>query len=498
MYPRLMALLLCLAAAAQDRAAVASAAALLIEAEALAGARVGVAVYDLDEDRQLFGHDEDRGFMTASNMKLISSAVALHELGADFRFTTRVVAVGQPDRAVVDDLWLVGDGDPSLGGRPTVEAMAPMRALARVLQDRGVQQVRGDIIGDGSCQAAEPYGRGWQWDYLETYYAVPLSGLCFAENVVTLIAKGAGRLGAPPLLRSEPIGDELLLEHALRCAAAGSPTKLLFSRLVHDERVVLRGSIAADAAEQRLRVAVTDPARYAARALRAALIERGIEVAGQARAGRAPDAAVTLAEHASSSLAQIVDPLLRDSVNLYAEQLWWRAARDSGASSPSAVERHAKLVLQRLGVPVDGMLLADGSGLSRRNLVQPRQLAALLRAIWHSPLRDSIFSALPVAGVDGTLRRRFPAGGPCHGRVRAKTGFISYVVCLSGYLPRPEPARPLVFSAMVNNFTCPTAAAQAAIDAFLRALAAAAGWPAAGAGHGEVVPATGTGRRDRE
>ncbi|MEC7584194.1 MAG: D-alanyl-D-alanine carboxypeptidase/D-alanyl-D-alanine-endopeptidase [Planctomycetota bacterium] len=498
MYRAWLTLLLVGIAGAQDRAAVATAAAHLLDAEALAGARVGIVVYDLDSEESLYTHDADRGFMTASNMKLISSAVALQQLGPDFRFTTRLVAKSDNNPSVLGNLWLVGDGDPSLGGRPIEDSMAPLRAMARKLHEAGVRRIDGDVFGDASCQPVEPYGRGWQWDYLETYYAVPMSGLCFGENLANVFVSGSGQVGTPPELRIEPVEDAVSVVHDLRCLAKGSKTALSFGRAPHGKEVQLRGAIAADAAEQRLRVAVTDPPQFAAQAMVAALREQGIEVAGQARTGRAPAGAVTVAEHVSAPLAEIVDPLLRDSVNVYAEQVWWRAARTAGAVDSAAVERHGKQVLRELGVPTDGMLLADGSGLSRRNLVQPRQIAALLEAIWRGPLLASVWPALPVAGVDGTLRRRFPPSSPCHGRLRAKTGFISYVVCLSGYLPRPEPAPPLVFVVMINNFTCPTKAAQDAIDAFCNALAGAVGWAEPPQPGREVVPATGTGRRDRE
>ncbi len=123
----------------------------------------------------------------------------------------------------------------------------------------------------------------------------------------------------------------------------------------------------------------------------------------------------------------------------------------------------------------DFTLLADGSGLSRRNLVQPRQLAALLVAIAKSERLRPIAELLPVGGKDGTLVNRL-RGNATAGHVRAKTGFVSYVACLSGYVDRPADRPPLVFSIMLNNFTCPTDAAKAAIDAFVARLCVASGW----------------------
>ena len=124
------------------------------------------------------------------------------------------------------------------------------------------------------------------------------------------------------------------------------------------------------------------------------------------------------------------------------------------------------------------MVIADGSGLTRLNLVHPSQLAALLAGMWRSPHRDVFLASLAVAGVDGTLKGRF-ARSPARGRVRAKTGYIRHVVALSGYVPRRDPKRPpLVFSILTNNFVCKPTQAKAAVDRFVGELAQRAGWGA--------------------
>jgi D-alanyl-D-alanine carboxypeptidase/D-alanyl-D-alanine-endopeptidase (penicillin-binding protein 4) len=358
-----------------------------------------------------------------------------------------------------------------------------MHALAGQVFAAGVRQLRGRVVGVDDCQGDEHRGQGWQYDYLEADYAAPFGGLCFADNVAVLLVAGGGAAGAAPRWRTVPDVGELLLGALPRCGAAGGETRLRVARPLAGAQVAVAGTIAADAGEQRLPVAVLNPTRFAARALHAALRARGIEVHGGAVdaddvAAPPPGSARELASVRSPELRAILVPTLKDSVNLYAEQLFRTAARVAGAGTGSeACERHAKSVLERLHVPTAGMLLADGSGLSRRNLVQPLQLAALLHAACRVSWREEFLAALPVAGVDGTLARRF-ATGPCRGRVRAKTGFVSYVVCLSGYLPRPgAQSAPIAFSAMLNNFVSGAEAAKAAADAFVDDLARAAGWP---------------------
>lgn len=455
------------AAPAGDAARVAAALGKLVAAPQLAGGRVGAIVVDAGSGATLAAHGADLGYATASNMKVVSAAVALAALGPTATTRTElslfgVVAGGE----LRGELVLRGGGDPTFG-EDDGRALA---AFAAAVRQRGIQRVVGRVRGDGSWQGDETLGLGWQWDYLEADYAAPFGGLCCAGNVVTLtVAPGAE--GRPTVVADLP---SVALVAEVEQVAAGQETALTVQRPLGSMVVRVRGRIAADAKPRALRVAVADPAAAAAERLTVALQQAGVELV----AAEVPESAAeeVLATHVSPPLASIVVPLLRDSNNLYAEQVWrWAARLRTGDGSTAAAERHAKAVLAELGVPTDGMVLADGSGLSRRNLVQPRQLAALLVAAQRSPWRDAFVAGLPVAGRSGTLRNRF-ADGPANGRVAAKTGYIARVAGLSGYVPRADPnAPPLVFSLLLNDYTCANGEARAAMDAFVQELAAIAG-----------------------
>jgi D-alanyl-D-alanine carboxypeptidase/D-alanyl-D-alanine-endopeptidase (penicillin-binding protein 4) len=251
---------------------------------------------------------------------------------------------------------------------------------------------------------------------------------------------------------------------------AGGVTRIVVHRELGSERLRVAGAMAADAPPRTFTVTVADPTLFAARALTHALRAAGIEVRDDAGTA-VHEAGVTVSEWRSPPLATLLMPVLRDSDNLYAEQLFRASARVAkGAGDGAAASQHAGTVLQALGVDVAGMVLADGSGLSRRDLVQPRQLAQLLVAMQRSAQRGPFVAALPIAGVSGTLKSRF-RGTAAAGRVLAKTGTIARVACLSGYVPRPD-GEPLVFSIMLNDFTCSDAEARAAIDAFVLQLVA--------------------------
>ena len=428
----------------------------------LAGGRIGVCVVDAADGAVLAELSAGNGFAPASNLKLISGAVALVALGPDHRFTTELAMHGElRDGVLHGDLLLRGRGDPTLGvGRGAVEAT---QRFVDALRQRGVQRVTGGVVGDDRWLGAEHLGHGWQWDYLDEDYAAPFGALCWNGNVQRVVVRAEGAAA-----RVE--GAAAALPGQVELVPAGGVTRVVARRELGGERIHITGTIAADAKPLTLAVTVPDPTRFAARELAAKLRAAGLAI-GEPAASAVPDAGVPIAEWRSPPLAELLVPLLRDSDNLYAEQFHRVAARvATGAGDGAAASKHAVAVLQTLGVDGAGLVLADGSGLSRRNLVQPRQLARLLVAMERSPQRAAYWAALPVAGATGTLRSRF-VGTAAAGRVRAKTGTIDRVACLSGYVPRAN-AAPIVFSIMLNDFVCCSAEAREAIDAFVLQLVA--------------------------
>ncbi|MBL8726199.1 MAG: D-alanyl-D-alanine carboxypeptidase/D-alanyl-D-alanine-endopeptidase [Planctomycetes bacterium] len=453
---------------APEAARLRSAGQVLAAAPELAGARVAFLVVDTGTRRELAAAEAHRGLLPASNQKLITAAVALETLGGEATLPTELLATGPVRDGVLEgDLVLRGHGDPSFGVGASGDAV--LAAFAAALRARGVREIAGRVRGDGSWLGDERLGRGWQWDHLGDDFAAPFGGLCCAGNVLEVRLRPTP---AGPAMQVVPVADELpILRVAM--AAPGAPTELVATRPIWGGSLEVRGTLAADAPEQVLRVPVADPAAFAAQVLLAVLRREGIAVRGGVlSAGESWQVAV----HESPPLGALVAAMLRDSDNLAAEQLWRVAARTlRGNGSSATAELHSRAVLARLGVAVDGLVLADGSGLSRRNLVQPAQLVQLLVAMQQSPQSPAFLAGLPIAGRTGTLRARF-AQGPATGQVLAKTGTLARVQALSGYVLRPNGAAPWAFSVVVENHTCSDATALAALDAFVGELASAAGW----------------------
>jgi D-alanyl-D-alanine carboxypeptidase/D-alanyl-D-alanine-endopeptidase (penicillin-binding protein 4) len=273
-----------------------------------------------------------------------------------------------------------------------------------------------------------------------------------------------------------PLGTpDLVLENRVVTGAAGTPTEIDLFRLPGQRELEVKGTIAADAKPTTRNTAVNDPTRHFAARLRAALVERGIAVTGEAEKGDshlfAGDTSPrrVLATRQSPPLREIAVRLMKVSQNLYAETVLRALSLTPGPASVEASQKIEEEVLVSWGVPEGQFALADGSGLSRHNLVTASTLVRILQVLARDPAHAEAFTAtLPVAGKDGTIAGRLKATRG-EGNVRAKTGTLMRVRALSGYLTTAGGER-LVFSVLVNHFLVPTRAVDAAVDQALERL----------------------------
>lgn len=433
----------------------------ILESEAAAAeGHLGILITDAATGEIVFEKDSRRFFVPASNTKLFSSSLALARLGPRHTFRTTVIAGAAPDRQgrISGPVYLVGGGDPNFSARaipylrdpPPQAALQPMEELADQVAARGVTRIDGDVIGDDSRYPFEPHPPGWTMEDAVWAYGAPVSALAFNDNAVTLTLQP----GDPARVVLDPPVEYFLFDNRV---TAGSPARLEVERAVGSRQVRLTGQLDPQGTGVSTRLAVDDPAEFAAAALREALLRRGIRVDGRAAArhwwpGRpAPPAVagVELAVRESPPLLEGLKILNKVSQNLHAELMLCAAAHAAGrAGTREGGRAELESFLAEAGVPTAGVALADGSGLTRRNLVTPAAVHALLR-YWHqSPLRDAWMDLLPVGGEDGTLRARF-RGTAAEGRVRAKTGTLSRVAALSGYLDRADGSR-WIFSILAN------------------------------------------------
>jgi D-alanyl-D-alanine carboxypeptidase/D-alanyl-D-alanine-endopeptidase (penicillin-binding protein 4) len=429
----------------------------LIEAalatESIANARVGLGVRVLGRVQSptqfpstslpggaqvLFEQDAAKRFLPASNVKLFTVASALKYLGADFRVSTQVLGVGaRLGSAWRGDLFLVGGGDATL-------STAGLQKMAREIRKSGIRTISGSIFGDGSRLRAETFGGrypdAWTLDDAVWYYGPEISALSIDRNQIdiSLSPTRAGQLAilktnAPPdfaidnRVTTGGLGSAQVLVDRASGAAAISNTLSLSGRL----------PLGATFEEG---VAVPDPPRRAAWILRGALIENGVRISGPARSGvLAAKKATELARHLSPPLSEMAAFCLKPSDNLSAEVILRLTALHAGHGQRegTAARAHSMLNgwLSTFSPHAKAARWVDGSGLGRYNIISPNLSLDLLGAVEKLPPREAraLWSALPIAGVDGTLRRRM-RNTRAQNNVRAKTGSFSIASSLAGYV----------------------------------------------------------------
>ncbi|MBY0503778.1 MAG: D-alanyl-D-alanine carboxypeptidase/D-alanyl-D-alanine-endopeptidase [Bryobacteraceae bacterium] len=412
-------------------------------------AQWGIAVQKLSDGQILYQRCADCFFTPASVTKLFSTSFALARLGGDTRFSTRVLAASAPVNGVVNGhLTLLGGGDPTLTSRgypygsPERPALAALEALADQLVSAGVTRIEGDILGDDTLWAWEPVPDGWSHDDLTWDFGAPRSALMVNEGELQVTLLPGARPGDLARVSLQPNVEYFTLDNRVNTVASGQ-RQIRVIRMPGARQLQITGHMALSDAGWSGNLAQDDPARYAAIAFQQVLQDRGITVEGVARArhravGEAltPRPPVTLAERSSPPLSEIVTVINKVSHNLLAEMMLHAAGGVDGL----------RAYLAGMGIPGREARFEDGSGLSRLTAVTPLSMVRLLA---QKQTMESFVESLPHGVVDGSLKNRF--GRDERGkRIRAKTGGMTAVKTLAGYIDSPTHGR-LAFAIFIND-----------------------------------------------
>ncbi|HEX7050368.1 MAG TPA: D-alanyl-D-alanine carboxypeptidase/D-alanyl-D-alanine-endopeptidase [Longimicrobiales bacterium] len=440
-------------------------------------AQWGIEVYDAAADRPLVRRNAGKHFIPASNTKLVVTAVALAELGPEYRFRTDVYVAGAPaGDTTATELVVVGHGDPTLSARFHPTAVAPLEALADSVALAGIGRITGDLVVDVTFFDTVAVHPAWELGDLTWSYAAPTSAFAIAEAAVEVeIAPGAAP--GDTARTAVPLPPTILPVHAAVVTdTAGAATTVHALYRPTSDTLYIVGTIPVDAAVDTFAFAVRHPARVAGRAFAAALEARGIEVLGSvrvrrdtARADAEPTPLRRIAAWHSAPLRDIVAAVLKPSQNWIAEQLLKTlgAERAGRGSWTAGLEVERRYLVDVAGIDSTAFYLRDGSGLSAQNLLAPHALVQLLAHARAQPWGAAYRRALPRPGEpETTLEERLDAVA---GRVAAKTGTITHVVALSGFA-RTTGGRELIFSILTNGTGRPSGVVQRGIDRMVSAI----------------------------
>jgi len=445
----------------------------------LAGSHLGLHVRDAVTGAELYARDTGDRLIPASNEKLLTSAAAAEVLGLAHRFHTRALAAGERHGPVLrGDLYLKGTGDPTM-------LAADYDALAASVAASGVRVVVGGLVADDTWFDQVRLGSDWAWDDEPFYYAAQVSALTLAPDTdydagsVIVEARPGPAAGAPATLALVPANSYVRLVNRATTGAAGTAETISVVREHGTNTIVVSGSVPLGGAATRDWATVWEPTGYAASVFRDALARHGVLVMGRTTYGATPATAQVVADHASMTLGELFVPFLKLSNNGHAEVLvksMGRARSNAGTWSAGLAAMSA--VLPGLGVNTAVIRTVDGSGLSRRDWLTTQQISNLLVAAQSRPWFPAWYEALPIAGqpdrlVGGTLRARM-VGTPAAGNMHAKTGSLTGVNALSGYVTDAD-GRRLVFSIVANNTLSSAASLLDAIGVALASYSAGGG-----------------------
>lgn len=436
-----------------------------------------VRIDSLDRGDTVFAHGADTLVAPASNMKIVTVAAAATRLGWDFRFETRLESAAPVvDGTLAGDLFVVGGGDPGMNGRSGHRDEA-LDELARALLGLGVTRIAGRVVGDDNAFREEPFGQAWSWDDFAYGYAAPIGALQYNENLVDVRVRPGAVVGDPVSIALDPPTSDLVPLNEAVTSGAGTESTLDIRRFPGERTLRVTGALPAGAAERVLHAAVVNPTVFFATALKSALQAHGIVVTGDsADIDDLDEGAVTtprrvLARHASAPLSDLARPLMKVSQNLYAETFFRALSLGAGPANVEASRDAEREVLDAWGIPRTEYAISDGSGLSRMNVLSASLLVRVLSRVANDARLFPAFEAtLPIGGVDGSLAARFK-GTAADGNVKAKTGTLTGVRSLSGYVTSRDRER-FVFSIVANHFTSGSASVDVVADEAVALVAA--------------------------
>ncbi|XQY90165.1 D-alanyl-D-alanine carboxypeptidase/D-alanyl-D-alanine endopeptidase [Metabacillus sp. HB246100] len=423
----------------------------------LRGASIAVSIRSVRTGEILYQYNGDKRLSPASNMKLFTGAAALQMLGPKHTFHTEIHTDGkQKWKVLFGNLYLVGKGDPTL-------SKTELDQFAKALKEQGIDYISGDLIGDDSWYDDVRYSIDLPWSDEQTYYGAPISALTtsptndYNAGSILITITPSDSIDAAPLVQLTPPTTFVSIKNKARTTKPTSKPTITLDRNHLTNTVLVVGEIPRAYPAVKESIAITNPTNYTLTLFQESLEEQGIKVLGSLKRGEVPNKTIRMMDRASVPLEQLVVPFMKQSNNTIAEilikEMGKKGEGEGSWDSGLAVE---KRVLTEMGVSLNGMVFRDGSGISHLNLTTANTVTNLLFVAQDQPWFHSFYESLPVAGIEekqigGTLKGRF-IDSPFKGKIVAKTGSLTNVSSLSGYLENGR-KKEYIFAIMMNHLS---------------------------------------------
>lgn len=393
----------------------------------------------------------------ASNLKLVSTAFFLNELGEDFRFKTQVLGEGN----LVDSVWngdviFYGSGDPSIGGEFYNDSKwFVFDSFLAQLKTKGIKQINGNLIGNESIFDDELIPPTWNYDDLSYYYAPEISALSFNRNCIDLVVDASGKVGSVPKISWFPLNTNYVtFINQQKIAPKNTRYKEYYHRPSGINQITLRSSLP-QFYEEDESLSISNPALFFVDTFKKYAASQGFTISGDVKTTREKPSkeSQVLAEHISKPLSAFCNRINKESDNFYAEMLYKATSyhKNKTLGTTADAVQLAKIFANEIRLDTTNMNLVDGSGMGTANLITTKDFTRLLIQSQKKSWFPTYYDSFSISGIDGSFKNRFK-NTELEANLRGKSGYISGARTITGFLTSKKGNR-LAFSIATNHFT---------------------------------------------